>query len=69
MIPGNPEAGIIFLLAKCVCVFVIDFFLAKLYATEIFSTGSTRAQPHVLRRHNILLKKRSKNNEKEEGHL
>lgn len=68
MTPGNPEAGIRFLLASG-CVWLILIFLAKLYITEIFSAGSTGAQPHVLRRQNMLLKKRSKNSEKEEGQL
>lgn len=44
-------------------------FLAKLYITEVFSTGSTRSQPHVLRSQNMLLKKRSKSIEKVDSQL
>lgn len=44
-------------------------FSGKLFITAILSIHSLRAQPCVLRLHNKLLKKRSKNNEKEEGQL
>lgn len=44
VITGNLEAGVRFLLVRGVCG---GFFSTKLYITEIFSTGSTKAQHNM----------------------
>lgn len=47
----------------------LTVFSGKVFITAIFSITSVRGQPCVLRLHDKLLNKRSKNNEKEEGQL